>query len=69
VDTKSIEFHLPRKDFELWFLGLGDFELAKRMSAIRKSGLLGEDLRRKVYEVVKSRCEELKSLARELSYV
>jgi hypothetical protein len=48
---------------------LGDFELAKRMSAIRKSGLLGEDLRRKVYEVVKSRCEELKSLARELSYV
>jgi hypothetical protein len=69
VDIKSLEFHLPRKDFELWFLGLGDFELAKRMSAIRKSGLLGEDLRKRVYEVVKSRCEELKSLVRELSYV
>jgi len=69
VDAKSIEFHLPRKDFELWFLGLGDFELAKKMSVIKKSRLLGEDLRKRVYEVVKSRCKELKSLTRELSYV
>jgi len=68
IDAKSIEFHLPRGDFELWFLGLGDFELAKRMSALKKSGLLGEALREKVYEVVKSRCEELRSLTRELSY-
>ena len=69
VDAKSIEFHLPRRDFELWFLGLGDFELAKRMGDVRRSGLLGEELRKRVYEVVRSRCEELKSLARELSYV
>lgn len=69
VDAKSLEFHLPRKDFELWFLGLGDFELAQQMSAIGKSGLLGEDLRRRFYEVVKSRCKELKSLTRELGYL
>jgi len=69
VDVKSIEFHLPRKDFELWFLGLGDYELARNMSAIKKSRLLGEDLRRRVYEVAKSRCEELKSLASELGFV
>jgi len=69
VDAKSIEFHLPRKDFELWFLGLGDFELARKMSALKKSGLVGEDLRKRVYEVVKSRCKELESLARGPSYV
>ena len=69
VDAKSIEFNLPRKDFELWFLGLGDFELAKKMSVIKKSGLLGEDLRKRVYEVVKSRCKELESLARGLGFV
>ncbi len=69
VDAKSLEFHLPRKDFELWFLDLGDFELAKNMSDIGKTGLLGEDLRKKVYEVVKTRCTELESLARELGFV
>jgi hypothetical protein len=68
VDTKSIEFHLPRRDFELWFLGLGDFELAKRMSALRESGLLGETLRQRVYEVVGSRYKELESLARQVGY-
>ncbi len=69
VEAKSIEFHLSRKDFELWFLGLGDFELAKKMSIIGKSGLLGEDLRKRVYEVVKSRCKELESLAHMLGFV
>jgi hypothetical protein len=68
VDAKSIEFHLPRGDFELWFLGLGDFELAKRMSTLKGSGLLGEALRQRVYEVVRSRCKELESLAHEVSY-
>ncbi len=69
VDTKSLEFHLARKDFELWLLGLGDFELAKKMSGIKEIGLLGEGLRKKVYEVVKSRCQELESLSSELVYV
>jgi len=69
VDVNSLEFHLPRKDFELWFLGLGDFELARKMSVIGNSGLLGENLRKRVYEVVKSRCKELESLASGLNYV
>jgi hypothetical protein len=69
VDAKSLEFHLPRKDFELWFLGLGDFKLAKKMSVMKETGLLGEDLRKKVYEVVKSRCQELESLSSELIHV
>lgn len=69
IDAKSIQFHLSRKDFELWFLGLGDYELAKKMSFAEKSGLLGEDLRKRVCEVVKSRCKELEDLTRKLSYV
>jgi hypothetical protein len=69
VDAKSLEFHLPRKDFELWFLDLGDFELAKEISAIDESGLLGEDLRKRVHKIVKTRCEELRNLADKPSQV
>jgi len=64
IDLKSIEFHIPRKDFELWVQGLGDPELAKKMGLIRGMGLSGENLRRKVYETVKSRCEELAKLTK-----
>jgi len=62
VDVKSVEFHLPRRDFELWFQGLGDLELAEKMGQIRRMSLSGESLRKKVYETVRSRCEELKRL-------
>ena len=64
IDLKSIEFHLPRRDFELWLRGLGDPELAKRMELIREMGLSGENLRERVYETVKSRYEELAELVR-----
>jgi len=64
IDLKSIEFHLPRRDFELWLQSLGDLELAKRMEQIRGMGLSGENLRKKVYETVKSRCEELAELTK-----
>ena len=62
VDVKSVEFHVPRRDFELWFQGLGDLGLAEKMGEIRTMGLSGENLRKKVYETVRSRCEELKRL-------
>jgi len=64
IDLKSIAFHLPREDFELWLRSLGDLELAKKMELIRGMGLSGENLRKKVYETVKSRCEELAELAK-----
>jgi len=64
IDLKSIEFHLSRKDFELWLRSLGDLELAKRMESVRGMGLSGENLRKKVYETVKSRCEELAELTK-----
>lgn len=62
IEARSIEFHMLRKDFENWFLGLGDLELAKRLATIRELGLVGEELRKAVYENVKSRCDELLSL-------
>lgn len=66
VNVKSIEFHAPRRDFELWLDSLGDLELAKRMGLIRRAVLSGENLRKKVYESVKSRCEELTDLSSEV---
>lgn len=64
VNLGSIEFHLPRRDFESWFNYLGDRELAKRMSLIRGKGLFGEALRKELYDTVKSRRDELTSLSR-----
>lgn len=62
IDLKSIEFHIPRKDFELWIRSLGDLELTKKMELLRMAHLSGENLRKKVYETVKSRTEELAKL-------
>ncbi|TET20759.1 ArsR family transcriptional regulator [Candidatus Bathyarchaeota archaeon] len=65
VNMKSIEFHAPRRDLELWLDSLGDLELAKIMGIVRRASLSGENLRKKVYESVKSRCEELTGLSSE----
>ncbi|MBS7636394.1 hypothetical protein KEJ37_03475 [Candidatus Bathyarchaeota archaeon] len=59
IDIGSIEFHLNRGDFEAWFAGLGDVELAKKTALIRERKMSGEELRRKLYQIVKGRCEEL----------
>jgi DNA-binding transcriptional ArsR family regulator len=59
VDVNSLEFHLNRGDFEAWFNGLGDSELARKTSLLRERRMSGEELRKKLYEVVKDRCDEL----------
>ncbi|MEM2849273.1 MAG: DUF5752 family protein [Candidatus Bathyarchaeia archaeon] len=63
IDVKSIQFHSSRGDFELWIHFLGDVELAKRLRFIREMNLTGEELRKEIYETVKSRCEELQRTA------
>ncbi|MBS7610752.1 hypothetical protein KEJ27_00850 [Candidatus Bathyarchaeota archaeon] len=63
IEVKSIEFHSLRGDFELWVHFLGDIELTKRLRTIREMNLTGEELRREIYETVKSRCEELQRIA------
>lgn len=62
VNVKSIEFHIPRRDFEAWTESLGDSELAKKIGAIRIAGLFGENLRQRMYETVKSRFDELSQI-------
>ena len=63
VDLKSIEFHVPRKDFELWVRSLGDLELAKKLELLRMKQLSGENLRKELCETINSRCQELSKLA------
>lgn len=63
VDLKSIEFHVPRKDFELWIRSLGDLELGKKLGLLRLRNLSGEALRNTLYEIINSRCKELSKLA------
>jgi len=50
---------MNRGDFEAWFNGLGDVELARKALLVREQKMFGEELRRKIYDVVKNRCEEL----------
>jgi len=59
VDICSIEFHINRGDFEAWFTDLGDIELARKTLLIKEQKIFGEQLRKKLYEIVKNRCEEL----------
>ncbi len=59
VDVGSIEFHLNRGDFEAWFTGLGDVELARKTLLIKEKRISGEELRKKLHEIVKNRCGEL----------
>ena len=62
IDIKSIEYHLTRGDFESWIRYLGDVELEKRLKLIKKESLKGETLRNKLYEEIKSRCDELRKV-------
>jgi hypothetical protein len=59
IDIGSIQFHINRGDFEAWFTDLGDIELARKTLLVREQKMNGEDLRKKLYEISKKRCEEL----------
>lgn len=62
VDPSSVEFHIGRGDFEAWFSGLGDAELARKILLVREEKLAGEDLQRRFLEVVRNRYDELTAL-------
>ena len=59
IHSNSIEFHLHRGDFEAWVTELGDTELAKKISIIKKQKTSAEDLRKKLSETMQKRYEEL----------
>ena len=64
LDPHAVEFHMSRGDFELWIIGLGDIELARKVTLLRGLGLSGEELRKKLYETVRKRCEELAKMTK-----
>jgi len=62
VSVDSIEFHVNRGDFEAWFAGLGDVELARKTALLKEKRMTGEELRRRLYEIVEHRCIALTEL-------
>jgi len=65
IDLGAIEFHINRGDFEAWFMDLGDIELARKTLLIKEQKMFGEELRTKLYETVKNRCEELAKIRKQ----
>lgn len=62
VDINAVEFHVNRGDFEAWLMGLGDIELSRKMLLLKEQKIFGEDLRKKLYEIVNNRYEELNKI-------
>jgi hypothetical protein len=63
VDLESVSFHMNRGDFEEWFKGLGDEELAKKVAELKEKNVVGEDLRSQLHEIVEQRYIALAKLA------
>jgi len=62
IDSRSFEFHMNRGDFENWFNGLGDTELARKISLLKMEDLNNEELRKVIYQIVRNRCKEMKAI-------
>ena len=52
ADVASVDFHMQRDDFEAWFKGLGDEELAKKTAILKKKMAVGENLRKQLHDIV-----------------
>jgi hypothetical protein len=63
VNVDSIGFHFYRGDFEAWFTGLGDVELAKKTALLKERKMSGEELRLRLGEIVENRCIVLARVA------
>lgn len=63
TDVASVQFHTERGDFETWFKGLGDEELAKKTTLLKKRGLSCEDLREELHKMCEQRYLELAKLS------
>ena len=48
ADFGSVEFHAKRGDFESWFKGLGDEELAKKITLLKQRNGTGEEFRHRL---------------------
>jgi hypothetical protein len=63
VDASSVDFHNRRNDFEAWFRGLGDEELAKKSEILKQKSVVGDDLCKQLRVIVEQRYLTLAKLA------
>ena len=63
VNSACIVFHTSRGDFEAWFAGLGDVELAKKTELLKEKKMDGEELRSRLTELIRNRCIALANMA------
>jgi len=54
---------MKRGDFEAWFRGIGDIELAKKTAVLKRLTLDGENLRKKLQIITVNRCIALAKIA------
>jgi hypothetical protein len=64
VEINSLEFHLPREDFEKWVTStIGDAQLAEDIRRLREQKAVGNNLRDRLSLIVSKRLKEAKSLS------
>jgi hypothetical protein len=63
VNSDSITFHVSRGDFESWFAGIGDVELAKKVALLKEKRMIAEELRTRLQDIVTKRCIVLANVA------
>ncbi len=63
ISLESVDFHIDHGDFEAWFRGLGDLELARKVALLKERKIRGNELRRRLSELVANRCTTLLAVA------
>ena len=63
IKVNSVDFHMKRGDFEAWFEGIGDPELAKKLALLKKRNIDGETLRKSLQIMIVNRCIALAKVA------
>jgi len=61
VDTRSLEFHVSRGDFENWLRFLGDSVLAVQVAKLRNKNVKGDELKTKLTRTARNRYNKLSS--------
>jgi hypothetical protein len=64
INTKSLEFHLYREDFERWIAYTsGDAELAEEIKSLRDIKVIGTAVRDRLYFIVSRHLKKLKRMS------
>ena len=64
VDSRSIRFHIGRRDFQAWIRSIKDPDLASQLDSLTGPEPSDEVLRKRLYDIVKTRIEILRKSLR-----